>query len=119
MKKIYFRYKVHPGDFLRNSDIIELPNPGNNLEVFLIWFLNNYQIDKRIAYIDDLAKLLNNEFLDENEKKRFEKINGNKTREELLTEIGLIENELKAEAYNNFYHLLLSNKIEILTDNEK
>jgi hypothetical protein len=114
MKKILFKYKEHPGDLFRNTDVIELPNPDNNLEDFLIWFLDNYQSDKRIAHIDDLSKLVENEFLDENEKERFKNFIGNKTQEELLSEIELIENELKAEAFRNFYYLLLSNKIEIV-----
>jgi hypothetical protein len=114
MKKILFKYKEHPGDLFRNTDVIELPNPDNNLEDFLICFLDNYQSDKRIAHIDDLSKLVENEFLDENEKERFENFIGNKTQEELLSEIELIENELKAEAFRNFYNLLLSNKIEIV-----
>jgi len=114
MKKILFKYKEHPGDLFRNTDVIELPNPDNNLEDFLICFLDNYQSDKRIAHIDDLSKLVENEFLDENEKERFKNFIGNKTQEELLSEIELIENELKAEAFRNFYYLLLSNKIEIV-----
>jgi hypothetical protein len=37
----------------------------------------------------------------------------------MMEDIKMLENELKAEAYKNFYHLLLSNKIEIVADNEK
>lgn len=119
MKKLYFRYKSHPGDFFRNTDILELPNPNDNLEDFLIWFLSNYQSDNRIAYIDDLHKLMHNEFSHEEDKNEFINQVGIKTEKEIQEEISSVEKELKFEAYKNFYHLLLSNKIEIINDNEK
>jgi hypothetical protein len=43
MNTIRFKYKEHPGDFFRNSDIISLPNPQDDLESFLVQFLKNYQ----------------------------------------------------------------------------
>jgi hypothetical protein len=119
MKKIFFRYKVHPGDLLRNTDVIELPNPNDNLEDFLIWFLHNYQSDNRIAYLDDLSKLIDNEFSSEEDRADLIKKIGHKTDEEMQEEINLIEDELKKEAFENFYQLLLLNKIEILGDDEK
>jgi len=42
MNTISFKYKEHPGDLLRNTDIIRLPNSDDNLEDFFVWFLNNY-----------------------------------------------------------------------------
>lgn len=114
MNKVFFRYKIHPGDLLRNSDFIELPNPDENIEGFLIWFLDNYQSDNRIAYINDLSKIVENEFIDSDEKNRFREIYGEKSKEELLLDLSLVENELKAEALSNFYRLLLSQKIEIV-----
>lgn len=117
MSKVYFKYKSHPGDLLRNSEINELPDPDNNLEDFLIWFLDNYQSDSRISYIDDLSKLVDDEFMDANDQVIFEKKVGNKSKSELMEDIKFLENELKAEAYKNFYLLMLSNKIEILADN--
>jgi hypothetical protein len=93
---------------------MELPNPDKNLELFLIWFLDNYQSDKRIAHIDDISKIINDEFIDLDEKSNLKPIRVDKSKEELLIEITLVENELKAEAYKNFYHLLLSQKIEII-----
>lgn len=118
MKKLFFQYKVHPGDLLRNADIVELPNPKDNFEGFLVWFLNNYQSDNRIAYIDDLYKLLHNEFSSEEDRSDFIKQIGNKTAAEIEDEIDLVEDKLKVEAYKNFYHLLFSNKIEIVSSNE-
>jgi hypothetical protein len=119
MKKILFKYKVHPGDFLRNDGVVELPNPNDNLENFFIWFLNNYQSDNCIAYLDDLYKLLHNEFSNDEDRVEFINQIGNKTALEIQEEIDFVADILKAEAYRNFYHLLLSNKIEIVSNNEK
>ena len=119
INKIYFKFKTHPGDFFRNDQIWELPNPNNNLEDYLICFLNNYQSDRRISYMDDLSKLIHNEFDDKLEEAKFIKQFGNKNNTEILKEINVIENELKAEASTNFYALLLSNKIEIIVNEEK
>lgn len=119
MNKIYFKYKSHPGDLLRNSELTELPNPEDNLEDFLIWFLDNYQSDSRLSYIDDLSKLVDDEFVDQNDKVKFENKIGIKSKREIIEEIRVIENELEVEAYKNFYHLLLSNKIQIVANNEK
>jgi hypothetical protein len=114
MSTKYFRYKSHPGDFFRNAAVDELPNPETNLEAFLVWFLPNYQSDPRIAHLDDVSKLVYDEFTDENAKDKVVGIVGNKTKAELLSEIELLENQLKLEAYKNFYHLFLTNKIEFL-----
>lgn len=114
----YFRYLSHPGDLLRNTDIIPLPNPNEDLEEFLIWFLHGFQSDDRIAYMDDLYKLLQNEFTENSEKLKFIERVGEKTQKEAKDEIELIEEELKQESYRNFYHLVLDNKIEIIENND-
>ena len=119
MKKVYFRYKIHPRDFFRSTDVIELPNANENFEEFLIWFLDNYQSDDRIAYLDDLYKLLYNEYSNENDKFSFIKQIGCNTENEIREEINLRENKLKEEAYKNFYNLLLTNQIEILNNYEE
>ena len=115
MEDKYFRYKNHPGDLLRNTDIIKLPDPDKDLEEFLIWFLADYQSDFRIAYLDDLYKILENEFISEKEKLELLKTIGLKNNMEIQEEIHELELELKNEAYKNFYHLLLENKIEVLS----
>ena len=79
MKNVIFRYREHPGDLFRNTDRTELPNREEELENFLVQFLNNYQSDSRVVYVDDLFKLLHNEFSDDLEKEKFLKIIGNKT----------------------------------------
>jgi hypothetical protein len=113
MQKPLFRYKQHPGDLYRNTDLVELPNPDENLEGFLIWFLRSYQSDSRVTYVDDLYKLLHNEFSNEEDRMELLQQVGTKTEMEIQGEIKLVEEELKMEAYKNFYQLLLSNKIEL------
>ena len=119
MNTISFKYKEHPGDLLRCTDVIQLPNPNEKLEDFLVCFLNNYQSDERVTYIDDLIKLLNNEFVDEIEKERLIKVIGNKTDKEIKEQIKSVENDLKNEAYNNFYNLILNKKIELIINGKK
>lgn len=119
MSYITFKFKEHPGDLLRNTDIVQLPNPDKNLEDFLIYFLHHYQSDERVCYLDNLCKLLNNEFFDDIEKESFIEINNVKTVEEIKEQINLVEIELKNEAYKNFYNLILNNKIELLENGKK
>jgi len=114
MRKISFKYKIHPGDLLRNTDSVELPNPDENLEDFLVWFLDNYQSDNRIAYLNDLYLLLDNEFSNDSDKQDFVNHLKDKTEKGIQEEITEIEHNCKDEAYRNFYHLLSSDKIEIL-----
>jgi replication fork clamp-binding protein CrfC len=114
MRKIYFKYKIHPGDLLRNTDSVELPNPDENLEDFLVWFLDKYQSDNRIAYLNDLYLLLDNEFSNDPEKLNAGDHLKDKTEKEIQEEITKIENNCKDEAYRNFYHLLLTDNIEIV-----
>lgn len=119
MKKLFFRFNVHPGDFLRNTDIVELPDPDQEINNFLVYFMNHYQSDDRIAYIDDLTKVLNNEFFgDEDRNVMFLKVIGSKTKKEVCEEIAKIKDVLKNEAYKNFYNLIKFDKIKITTKNE-
>jgi len=92
---------------------VELPNPDENLEGFLIWFLRTYQSDSRVTYVDDLYKLLHNEFSNEEDRMELLQQVGTKTNIEIQEEIKLVEDELKKEAFENFYKLILSNKIEL------
>lgn len=116
MSKVYFKYKEHPGDFFRNTDIVELPNPQEDLESFLVQFLPNYQSDERITFLDDLSKLIDDDFFDENDKIEFINQIGNKSKDELRTEIQLFENDLKHSAFKNFYNLVQQNRIEIISN---
>lgn len=118
MSNVQFKYKKHPQDLLRNTDVILLPNPKEDLESILVQFLKHYQSDERIAYIDDLYKYIDNDFSNEEDKLNFIKINGKKNEKEIKDEIQRIEIELKNEAYENFYNLVLTGQIEIIK-NEK
>ncbi|MBC7383141.1 MAG: hypothetical protein H7296_09130 [Bacteroidia bacterium] len=114
MKNLKFKYITHPGDFFRNTDVLELPNPDENLEDFLIWFCTNYMSDDRVAYLDDLYKSFHDEFTNEEDRIVFMKSADIKTYSEIQEEIQSVEASLKHEAYVNFYQLLLTNKIEII-----
>ena len=119
MNIINFKYKEHPGDFLRNTDIIMLPNPEEDLESFLVQFLHHYQSDERVTFLDGLYKLIDDEFYPNEDTENFIKIIGNKSEQEIRKEILQIENELKNEGYTNFYNLVLTQQIEILGNGEK
>ncbi len=111
---VYFKYKEHPCDFFRNTDVTELPNPQEDLESFLVQFLPSYQSDERIAFLDDMYKLKDDDFFDEKDKIEFINQIGNKSKDELRTEIQLIEQDLKHSAFKYFYSLVQQNKIEII-----
>jgi hypothetical protein len=119
MNNIYFKFKNHPGDFLRNTDVNELPNPQNDLENFLVQFLRSYQSDERVTYLDDLYKLLDDEFFNEEDKNKIIQISSCKTEQEIKNKIQQVENELKNEAFNNFYNLVQTKQIEIIENGEK
>ncbi|MFY7666096.1 hypothetical protein [Flavobacterium sp.] len=115
MSEVLFKYRVHPGDFFRNAEIAKLPDPENDLEGFLIWFLDDYQSDERIAYINDLCMVLENQQVTPvllNEKTFY-------SNAEIQAEIAEVETQLKDEAYRNFYHLLRENKIQIIGRDEE
>ena len=116
---VKFKYHTPPGDFFRNAETQELPDPEHDLETFLIWFLDNYQSDNRIAYLDDLAKLLDDDF--ENNEARQLVLNsiGHLSKSEIREEIANIEAELKFEAFKNFYWLTRANKIEIVAAHQE
>jgi hypothetical protein len=119
MKSISFRYRNHPLDLFRNTDTLELPNPEEKFEDFLVQFLPHFQSDNRVAFVDDLYKLLHNE-IDEVESDKFIKNIGiNKNEQEIKEKIKLIEEDLIKDAYQNFYSLVLTNKIEIIENDKR
>lgn len=118
--KNFFRFWEYPGDLLRDSSITLRPNPDEDLEAFLLQFLPCYQRDETVAFFDDLYKLRYEEFEDDEEMAKFvEYIGGAKTKEEIQIEINEVEDDLKQRAYENFYQLILDDKIEIITNGEK
>jgi len=119
-KKNNFRFKEHPGDLLRDTSSNQLPSPEEDLDAFLLQFLPCYQRDDTVAFLNDLYKLKYDEFEDDEEMLKFvEYIGGAKTKEEIQVEINEVENDLKQRAYQNFYQLILEDKIEIITNGEK
>ena len=120
MKNILFKFKKLPGDLLRGTSTLQLPDPEKDLDTFLVQFLPLYQTDNTVSYVNDLYKLLDDDFQDDDDLIKFiNYIGGEKSKEEIKNEIKSIENELIAKAYKNFYQLILENKIEIITDAEK
>ncbi len=119
MNKVYFKYTEHPGDFFRNTDVVILPNPQEDMENFLIQFLKNYQSDERVTYVDDLYKLLDDDFFNEEDKNNFVKIIGKKSELEIKTAIQHMEMELRNEAYKNFYNLVRTKQIQIIDNGKK
>jgi hypothetical protein len=118
-EEIYFKFREHPGDFFRNTDVVKLPNPNTDLESFLVFFLNRYQSDERVSSINDFYKLLHNEIEDESEKQNLIDEFNIKSINQIKEEINLIELQLKNEAYMNFYKFVNENRIEIIYDYEK
>lgn len=119
MNKIYFKFKEHPGDLFRNTDIIELPNPCQDLESFFVNFLNHYQSDNRVSELDDLYKFIYNEFDNQKAKNDLIVKHNLNSNEDAQLIINSIEDELKNEAFGNFYNFLLDNKIELIQSYEK
>ncbi len=119
MNNIYFKYNNHPGDFFRNTDITNLPNLNEDLESFLIQFLHNYQSDEKVALLNDLYKLLYDEFYDIEDKNEVINQFGTMSKNELITEIALLETNLKEIALENFYYLILNKKIKIIENGEE
>lgn len=120
MKTIFFRFREHPGDLLRGTLDKKLPNPEEDLDDLLLQFLPCYQTDDTVAFLNDLYKLYNEEFGEEEEMLRFVKyIGGAKTKKEIQIKINEVENDLMMRAYQNFYQLILENKIEIFINDEE
>lgn len=104
-KDLYFKYNYPPSDFI-DKDIHLLPNPQKDIQGFLGWFLKDYQSDKRIEQLQDLYKL-QGEGSDSTEKNQ----NANPKVEQ---EITILEDDLRLEACENFYKLLMENSVEIV-----
>ena len=117
--QVYFRYKEHPGDLFRSTDIIELPDPEKDQDTFLVQFLPNYQSEQTVAYLNDLYKLFHDEFSDDEDKTNIIETVGDKTLEQVDKEIKTVTQKLINQALRNFYILVLNNEIEIINDDFK
>ncbi|WP_164467988.1 hypothetical protein [Epilithonimonas vandammei] len=56
MKNILFKFKKLPGDLLRGTSTLQLPDPEKDLDTFLVQFLPLYQTDNTVSYVNDLYK---------------------------------------------------------------
>ena len=116
MKNSYFRYKVHPGDLFRNTEFQKLPDSETETEDFLVWFLKDYSKDNRVAYINALYKLYHDEFQEESEKQKFIEYCELTSSSAIEEEISQQTEQLKKEAFENFYWLIRSGMIEVLEE---
>lgn len=116
--QVYFRFREHPEDLFRSTDIIKLPDPDKDQDTFLVQFLPNYQSDQTIAYINDLYKLKHNKVSDEDDKDNILETVGGKILEQVDEEIKSVTQELYNQALRNFYDLVLENRIEIKNEEQ-
>lgn len=117
--KILFQYKEHPGDFYRDSSIQELPDPYLQQQDFWVWFLPKYQNDETVSLLNDLYKIQDGCFWDENEKAEFMSRNEINNNTELDEKIDQIEEYLTFKSYKNFYQLIRDGKLEIFKNGKK
>ena len=117
--QVYFRFRDHPGDLFRSSDVVKLTDPDIDLDAFLVQFLPNYQSCPNVAYLNNLYKLFHDEFIDNEDKESFLEIIGDKSLELVDEEIKTIRHELYVEALRNFYQIVLNNKIEIINESRE
>lgn len=116
MKQTYFKFNNHPGDLFRNQELVLLPNYEDDLERFWVSFLDNYQSDYRIASIDDLSKLINDELENDNQRAKLFSQFEIASIDDAKRKLAIIEDCLKREAFENFYKLVAENKIQIVND---
>jgi|GEM_PF-6250604 len=118
MEKIYFKYNEQTKDLFWDEKNHSLPNPQKDIQQFLNWFLRDYKTDERVLYLKDLYKLKNKEFNTAKEQEIIVKYNL-KPDAKIEEEIQNLEEKLRLEACENFYDLLMKNKIKIVDQTEE
>ncbi|MBX3244578.1 MAG: hypothetical protein KF685_09005 [Acidobacteria bacterium] len=111
---MYFQFRSHPGDLLRNTDVIKLPDPISEQETFWVWFHPCYQNSDDIFLLNRLYKVNEKEVDSEEERREFEKDFGILTEATIADEIKKLEAKITVDAFQNFYHLIHSGQIHIL-----
>lgn|SRR5699024_7136474 len=109
---IYFKYKNHPGDLLRDDSVQRLPNFNTEKEDFRVWFHPDYSGSETVAYLNDLYKWLD-EKLDEEEEQKFLQYYGAMTKEEIEVEIERTEAVLDLESLEGFWRMVEIGKVLI------
>jgi len=117
MNKTYYRIKKSNLTSSWKTMAHEFPDPVKDAEEFLVQFLPWYETDNQVTYLDDLYKLLFDEFQSESDKINFIEFCNLTEESEIKDEIIRTEKALKIRAYDNFYSLVKNNKIEILDTN--
>ena len=113
MEKIYFKYNEQTKDWFWDEKTHALPNPQKDIQQFLNWFLKDYETDKRVLYLKDLYKIRSKSLKIEEEQEIKLKYKL-KPESEVEEEIKNLEENLRLEACENFYELLMQNKIKIV-----
>lgn len=118
MEKIYFKYNEQPENMFWDEKIHSLPNPQKDIQQFLNWFLKDYETDKRVLCLKDLYKIKSKALKAEEEQEIKLKYNL-KPELPVEEEIKTLEGNLRLEACENFYELLMQNKIKIVDQEEE
>lgn len=98
---VYFKFKNHPGDLLRDCSINKLPNPLTDEEDFWTYFHPNYQNSIDIALINDL----------------FLKLEIDPFNSILKNDIELLRNKITFDSFVNFYRQVSIGNIIIIQKN--
>ncbi|HLS29559.1 MAG TPA: hypothetical protein VK021_01740 [Flavobacteriaceae bacterium] len=108
---LYFKYNNPPSNFI-DKEIHLLPNPQQDIQGFLGWFLKDYQSDERVEHLRELYKLKGEKSDSKAEKQ------SSTTKNQVEEEIMTLEDDLRLEACENFYKLLMENTVEIVSQDE-
>lgn len=108
-KHLYFKYNYPPSDVI-DEEVHLLPNPQQDIEGFLGWFLKDYQSDERVTHLKDLYNKLQSK--KSNSKVEKQSLN---LKVQVEKEITILEDDLRLEACENFYKLLMKNTVEIVS----
>ena len=119
-KFTHFRYKEHPGDLFRGTVIVPLPEPYKDQENFWIWFHPCFQTSQDVADLNDLYKYLNDEWFDGDVMETDDyTYYSTMPKDQIREEIKSLEEVIYQDCFENFYHLILEGKIELLTSRLK
>ena len=115
-RKVYFRFKNHPGDLFRDTSIQSLPDPIHEQEAFWVWFHPCYQISDDVSELNDLYKLLHDEDFDEDFKSdnSWYVYYSAMSKEEIKSAIAEYELAITHQSLENFYRLVRNGEVEII-----
>lgn len=115
-RKMYFRFKKHPSDLLRDTSIQPLPDPVREQETFWVWFHPCFQISDDVSELNDLYKILHDEEFDEDFKadNPWYDYYSSMSKEEIISAIAEYEQAITHQSLENFYRLVRNGEVEII-----